>query len=147
MRIFISIIPAILFVVSCGPSQKAVDTVTPEEQVELGYGKISKKNNTYSVSSLKPRTNDVEGYSNIYDYLRGRVAGVEVGPDNTVHVRGISTINGSSEPIYIVNGIEVETIDNIPPIEVSSITVLKDASSSIYGARGGNGVIIIELKH
>ncbi len=61
-------------------------------------------------------------------------------------IRGVNTINASSDPLFIVDGVEVPDISNIPPNEVKSISVLKDASASIYGSRGGNGVIIIELK-
>lgn len=140
------LIPLAILAVSCGTSRTAIVDPAKDEFVDMGYGKISKKSNTYSVGDLKTKDNETAIYSNIYDYLRGRVAGVDVRPNNQVIIRGINTINASTDPLFIVNGIEVPDISNIPPHDVKSITVLKDASASIYGARGGNGVIIIELK-
>lgn len=140
------LIPLAILTVSCGTSKKAILDPASDEFVNMGYGKISKKANTYSVGDVKTDDKDTAIYANIYDYLRGRVAGVDVRPDNSIIIRGVNTINASSDPLFIVDGVEVPDISNIPPNEVKSISVLKDASASIYGSRGGNGVIIIELK-
>lgn len=145
MKQLFLLIPLSILAVSCGNSRKAIDP-TEDEFVEMGYGKVSKKTNTYSVSSVKTKDSDLATYANIFEYLRGRVAGVDVRPDNSIVIRGINTINGNTDPLFIVDGIEVADISNIPPQEIKSISVLKDASASIYGSRGGNGVILITLK-
>lgn len=82
----------------------------------------------------------------IYDMMRGRIAGVVVQQDNTIIVRGINSIRNNSEPLFIVDGNFVQSIDFVVPNEVKSITVLKDAEASIYGSRGASGVIVIKLK-
>lgn len=145
MKPLFLLIPIAVLAISCGPSKKTVDP-TQDEFVEMGYGKISKKTNTYSVSDVKTKDNETSMYNNIFDYLRGRVAGVDVRSDNSIVIRGVNTINGNTDPLFLVNGVEVSDISNISPQDVKSITVLKDASASIYGSRGGNGVVLIELK-
>lgn len=85
-------------------------------------------------------------FRTIYDMMRGRIAGVVVQQDNTIIVRGINSIRNNSEPLFIVDGNFVQSIDFVVPNEVKSITVLKDAEASIYGSRGASGVIVIKLK-
>lgn len=85
-------------------------------------------------------------FRTIYDMIRGRIAGVVVQQDNTIIVRGINSIRNNSEPLFIVDGNFVQSIDFVVPNEVKSITVLKDAEASIYGSRGASGVIVIKLK-
>ena len=146
-KIFL-LLPAVLLLASCGASKNATHYLNEnEEAVEMGYGSIPKSRNTYAASNVRINENEFESYSNIYEYIRGRVPGVQVNRDNTIVIRGVSTINSSTEPLYIVDGVEVPDISYISPKDVKSISVLKDASSSIYGTRGGNGVIIITTKH
>ncbi len=85
-------------------------------------------------------------YRTIYDMIRGRIAGVVVTQDNKITIRGVSSFYYSSEPLFVVDGIVVNTIDEISPINVKSISVLKGSEASIYGARGASGVIVIKLK-
>jgi TonB-dependent SusC/RagA subfamily outer membrane receptor len=85
-------------------------------------------------------------FRTIYDMMRGRIAGVVVQQDNTIIVRGINSIRNNSEPLFIVDGNFVQSIDFVVPNQVQSITVLKDAEASIYGSRGASGVIVIKLK-
>ncbi len=85
-------------------------------------------------------------FRTIYDMMRGRIAGVVVQQDNTIIVRGINSIRNNSEPLFIVDGNFVQSIDFVVPNQVLSITVLKDAEASIYGSRGASGVIVIKLK-
>ena len=68
-------------------------------------------------------------------------------PDNTIIIRGINSIKNNAEPLFIVDGNVVSSIDFIVPNEVKSITVLKDAEASIYGSRGASGVLVIKLKN
>lgn len=98
-------------------------------------------------NGLKPeKDKSTVSYRTIYDMMRGRIAGVVVQQDNTIIIRGVNSIKNNSEPLFVVDGIIVNTIDEISPINVKSITVLKDADASIYGARGASGVIVIKLK-
>ena len=86
-------------------------------------------------------------YRTIYDMIRGKIAGVVVQPDNTIIIRGINSIKNNAEPLFVVDGSVVSSIDYIVPSEVKSITVLKDADASIYGSRGSSGVIVIKMKN
>jgi TonB-dependent SusC/RagA subfamily outer membrane receptor len=98
-------------------------------------------------NGLKPeKDKSTVSYRTIYDMMRGRIAGVVVQQDNTIIIRGVNSIKNNSEPLFVVDGNVVSSIDYIVPNEVQSITVLKDAEASIYGARGASGVIVIKLK-
>ena len=98
-------------------------------------------------NGLKPgKDKTTVTYRTIYDMMRGRIAGVIVQQDNTIIIRGINSIRNNTEPLFIVDGNVVSSIDFIVPNEVLSINVLKDAEASIYGSRGSSGVIVIKLK-
>ncbi len=129
---------------SCGAAGSA-SRAEKDTRVNVGYSVTTQDDLTYSVSSVKPDEKEMV-YSNMYDYLRGRVAGVQVFPDNSIRIRGINSINSSTEPLLVVDGAVVTNLDAINPHDVYSVDVLKDASSSIYGVRGANGVIIITTK-
>jgi TonB-dependent SusC/RagA subfamily outer membrane receptor len=81
-------------------------------------------------------------YQDIYDMIRGRVAGVEVS-GKSIKIRGTNSLNISTEPLFVVDGVIVKEIDDIAPETVKSIEVLKGPDASVYGARGSNGVIVI----
>lgn len=134
---------ATLLAVSCGTARNAASSGTnsDEELVDTGYGKIRKKDSTSSVSSLDVKQGS--GYSDIYEYIKGRVAGVEVN-GTSISIRGVRSITGSNEPLILVDGVETSDISGISPDMVERIEVLKDASSTaLYGFRGANGVILI----
>jgi TonB-dependent SusC/RagA subfamily outer membrane receptor len=98
-------------------------------------------------NGLKPgKDKTTVSYRTIYDMMRGRIAGVTVQQDNTIIIRGINSIRNNTEPLFVVDGNVVSSIDFIVPNEVLSINVLKDAEASIYGSRGASGVIVIKLK-
>ena len=82
----------------------------------------------------------------MYEYLRGRVAGVMVTPENKILVRGVNSINASTDPLILVDGVETTDLSVINPADVSSVDVIKDGSASIYGMRGANGVILITTR-
>jgi TonB-dependent SusC/RagA subfamily outer membrane receptor len=88
----------------------------------------------------------VNGYNNIYDYMRGKLPGVRVTNDNKIIIRGLNSLKLTSDPLFVVDGAIVSNIDYINLNEIKNISVLKDASASIYGSRGTNGVILINLK-
>jgi len=125
-----------------------------EELVVVGYGVQKKSLLTGSISSVKGDRLDKTGVMRADDALSGKVAGVQVlsnsgqpGADVQIYVRGIGT-NGTATPIYIVDGMPVSGIEYLNPDDIESIEILKDAASSaIYGARGGNGVVLITTKH
>ncbi|UYZ62699.1 TonB-dependent receptor plug domain-containing protein [Hymenobacter weizhouensis] len=91
-------------------------------------------------------------FTNVLELLQGRVAGVQVlrqGASYQVQIRGVSSIMGSSQPLFIIDGIAVSDVDAvvaIPVMDVERVEVLKGASAAIYGSRGGNGVIAIFTK-
>ncbi|MBO4476125.1 MAG: TonB-dependent receptor plug domain-containing protein [Bacteroidales bacterium] len=96
----------------------------------------------YGNASLTPGENERNSYTNIYSYLRGKVPGVTVN-GTEVHVRGVGSVNSGTAPLFIVDGVELQDISTINPQEIERVDVLKDASASIYGFRGANGVIKI----
>jgi TonB-dependent SusC/RagA subfamily outer membrane receptor len=93
----------------------------------------------------KPRAKKMNTYSDIYQMIRGEVSGVVVSGKSVLIQQGHSFF-GSSEPLYVVNGVIVVSIDFISPLDVKSITILKGSSAAIYGVRGANGVISITLR-
>ena len=120
-----------------------------DDSVYVGYGYVKKKNLTTSVSKVEVTDIQIKGYTSIGDYLKGRVAGLQVmkvGNGYKYLIRGISSLNAPTDPLFIVDGVEVSDIDFVSPNDVAAVEVLKDASASIYGNRGACGVIIITTK-
>lgn len=91
---------------------------------------------------LDIKNSAVPVYQDIYDMIRGRVPGVEVS-GKSIKIRGSNSLNVSTEPLFVVDGVIVKEIDDISPETVKSIEVLKGPDASIYGTRGSNGVIVI----
>jgi len=94
---------------------------------------------------INVRDSAVPVYQDIYDMIRGRVAGVEVS-GRSIKIRGTNSLNVSTEPLFVVDGVIVREIDDIAPETVKSIEVLKGPDASVYGVRGSNGVIVITRK-
>nr|WP_294897026.1 TonB-dependent receptor [uncultured Pedobacter sp.] len=130
------------------------DLTNLNEVVVVGYGTVARRDLTASVGSVSGKEIEKTPVSNIAEALTGRIPGVSVGTvdgapgaDVIIRVRGGSSITNDNSPLYIVDGFIVDDISNIAPTDIESIDVLKDASSTaIYGARGGNGVIIVTTK-
>lgn len=117
-----------------------------DEMVNTGYGKTKKKNLTQSVGQVsKNRMKEARYYSNIYEMIKGEVPGVTVS-GTSIRIRGASSIMASNEPLFVVNDSPVNSISGISPHDVKSINILKGSAAAIYGSRGTNGVIVIELK-
>jgi len=116
-----------------------------EEEINVGYGTVKRKNLTTPVSKIYNNNRQYSSLNSIYDMLQGSVPGVMVNGEQVV-VRGISSILLSNEPLFVVDGTPVSTISDIPPQMVESIEVLKGPSSAIYGSRGANGAILVDLK-
>lgn len=125
----------------CGTSSRVVEA---EEMVDIGYGTQSRSQTTTAVSSVKVKKHEAQTYANMYDYLRGRVPGVQVTSDNRIIIRGIGTNSGQTDPLILVDGVEVTDLSGVNPLYVKSVDVIKDGSSSIYGMQGANGVILIK---
>lgn len=125
-----------------------------DEVVVIGYQTIKRKDLTGSVASVRGEDVATMPVANVAQALQGKLPGVNVTtqdgrPDATVsiRVRGGGSISQSNDPLILVDGITVKSLDDIPSDQVESIDVLKDASSTaIYGARGANGVILVTTK-
>lgn len=143
MKKTLIILCAVLAVVACGTSkQTAANNGTA---VNIGYGEQEKDQMTTSVNKIK-NNKQTESYSTIFDLIQGKCPSVQVAGDK-ITIRGISTNSNMTDPLFIVDGVQVNDISNIDPIMVDSVEVLKDAASgSIYGSQAGNGVILITLK-
>jgi TonB-dependent SusC/RagA subfamily outer membrane receptor len=120
-------------------------------ELAIGYGYITKDKATFAQSMLNNKREDFCSYSNIFDLINGKCPGVIVnntsnfpGSEQEIIIRGKNSINLSSCALYVVDGIVVSHIGDLSPCDVKSINFLKDASASIYGSRGGNGVVLIE---
>jgi TonB-dependent SusC/RagA subfamily outer membrane receptor len=114
------------------------------DDINIGYGTESKQNLTTPVNKINGRENKFASYATIYDMIRGEVPGVKVS-GKSIKVQNASSFLMGTEPLYIVDGVTMRSIDLVMPQMVKSIEVLKGASASIYGSRGSNGVILITL--
>ncbi|WP_372932652.1 TonB-dependent receptor [Mariniphaga sediminis] len=125
-----------------------------EEVVAIGYGIVKKRDLTGSVSSIKAGEIERVPVLGVDQALQSRASGVLVsnnqsnpGGNVSIRIRGINSIQGNNEPLYIVDGYIGGNINTVNPNDIESIEVLKDASStSIYGSRGANGVVIVTTK-
>jgi TonB-dependent SusC/RagA subfamily outer membrane receptor len=126
------------------PDQLSEKVDPGDEAIDIGYGAVKKKNMTSNVSKLDASNPKYASYRSIYDMLRGEVPGVQVS-GTSIRIQGTSSLMMSTEPLFVVDGVTVSSIDYIQPVMVKSIQVLKGSSASIYGSRGANGVILINL--
>ena len=140
------------------------DSKLLEEVVVIGYGTMKKTDLTGAVSSVKSEAIQKSIPTSIDQVLQGRAAGVQVqqnsgmpGATTSIRIRGISSLNASTDPIYVIDGVVIEggssggvatnPLNSINPSDIVSMDILKDASAAaIYGSRAGNGVIIITTK-
>lgn len=143
--------------------QLAPDTKALDEVVVVGYGTQRKIETTGAIASVKAADLLQTPVANVAQGLQARVAGVQItqnsgapGGNVSVRIRGTNSINGTSEPLYVVDGIQISNtggitdvspLSQINPNDIESVDVLKDAASTaIYGARAANGVILITTK-
>ncbi len=125
-----------------------------DEVVVVGYGTVKKRDLTGAISSVKSEDIKASPVTNAMEGLAGKVSGLDItresgsaGSSPTILLRGNRSLTASSSPLFIVDGIAADGIDNLNPNDIESIEVLKDASSTaIYGAAGANGVIIVTTK-
>jgi len=120
------------------------ETPDSEQDINVGYGTIKKKNLTTDVGYIDGQKDENASFTNIYEMIQGKVPGVQV-TGNKITIRGINSINSGTDPLFVVDGVVVSSIDNISPRQVESISVLKGSDAAIYGSRGAGGVILITL--
>ncbi|WP_205461995.1 TonB-dependent receptor [Mangrovibacterium lignilyticum] len=126
-------------------------TIGLEEVVAVGYGIQKKSDVISSVTSVKADELVKTTSSDLGEMLRGKAAGVLIstadaspGSSSTIQIRGKRSINGGNEPLVIVDGVQVSSLNDVNPNDIASMEVLKDAAAqAIYGARASNGVILI----
>mgnify|MGYP001026422521 CR=1 FL=1 len=117
-----------------------------DEVVVVGYGSMKKESVSGSVQMIS--ASEVEYDADVKSILEGRVAGVSIanGDTNNIKIRGMSSIKGNNQPLYVVDGVIVDSFDQNAN-NVVNISILKNASATaIYGSRGANGVVIINTK-
>lgn len=139
------------------------DSKLLNEQVVIGYGTVKKNDMTGSVIAIKPDDMNKGLQTSAQDMIQGKIAGVSVitnsgepGSGATIRIRGGSSLNASNDPLYVIDGLAMDSygiegspnpLSLINPADIESFTVLKDASATaIYGSRASNGVIIITTK-
>lgn len=141
----------------------AEDTQMLNETVVIGYGTVKKNDLTGSVTAIKPDDINKGLNTSAQDMIQGKIAGVSVitnsgepGAGATIRIRGGSSLYASNDPLYVIDGLTMDTygiegnpnpLSLINPADIETFTVLKDASATaIYGSRASNGVIIITTK-
>ncbi|MCD8288624.1 MAG: TonB-dependent receptor [Prevotella sp.] len=130
------------------------DSELLDELVVIGYGSIARKDVSGSISTVKAKDFNVGSYTDPGQLLQGKVPGLVVvqssdpnGGVASLTLRGASTLNGSTEPLYVVDGIPGVNLNLVSPADIESIDVLRDASATaIYGSKAANGVIIVTTK-
>ncbi len=130
------------------------ETVGIEEVVAIGYGVQKRVNVVGSVISLPGSSIQSIPSASTSSAISGRLPGVVVIQQNgepgnlgaRIMVRGRSTLGGNTGPLVIIDGVQGRSMDEIDPMDISSLSVLKDASAAIYGAQAANGVILITTK-
>ena len=130
------------------------DLTTLGEVVVVGYGTVKKSDLTGSVSSVKSEDLVERPVPSLAQAIQGRASGVMVrtnsaapGGGMNIVIRGTASLNNSTTPLFILNGVPVNDIDNIPVEDIESVEILKDASATaIYGSRGANGVVLVTTK-
>lgn len=104
---------------------------------------IKEGNDHYAVNTSNNKVDSSIQFRDIYDYMRGKVAGVNISPDNSITIRGYNSVNGSTTPMFILNDAQVDQtiISDVVPTTIKSIVILKGPETANYGSRGANGVI------
>jgi hypothetical protein len=115
------------------------------EVVNIGYGSAQKKNLASTIGNINGQNKKYTSYQSIFDMIK-ELPGVQV-VDEQIRIRGIATMNGSTDPLILVDGIEMslQGLQSIVPRLVKSISVLNSSDAAIYGSKGANGVILITM--
>ena len=128
-------------------------TVSMDEVVVVGYGTQRKLDVTGSVSQIRGEEISKQPSVNPISGLQGKVAGVQItnsgapGASPQIRIRGVGTVYGNANPLYVVDGVWYDDISFLNPADIENMSILKDASSeAIYGIRAANGVVLITTK-
>ena len=144
--------------VSARPNMRILltsDKQALDEVIVVAYGSAKKSSFTGSAANVNSKDMELRPVSSATKALEGNVSGVQVtsgggqpGSSPNIRIRGFGSINASSSPLYVVDGIPFDgNLSSINPADIESMTVLKDASAgALYGARGANGVVMITTK-
>ncbi len=132
----------------------APDSQMLEETVVVAFGTVSKKDFTGSAATVDSKKIESRPISNATNALEGATAGVQFtsasgqpGSSGSIRIRGFGSINASSTPLYVVDGVPYDGIANMNTDDIENITILKDAAScALYGSRAANGVVIVTTK-
>lgn len=118
------------------------------KEYAIGYGYINDRDKLDALEQLTNEDNGFSNYTDMYNLINGRFSGVQVNSNGEIYIRGINSMNMSSAALIVVDGITVDKsiMRDLLPADVKSINILKGPSAAIYGARGANGVVIIETK-
>ena len=154
---FTCLIAALYFGININAQEKPGDTAIKEQKIEevvmIGYGSRKKIDNTTSISSINAEELTKTKVLNATQAIQGKAPGVTVvasdlpGSTPSVIIRGLGTALSGRNPLYVVDGIFADNINNINSNDILSYDILKDASAlAIYGNRAANGVIIITTK-
>lgn len=113
----------------------------------IGYGLVSDDDKSNAVEGFILNDKDFSRYSNMYELIRGRFAGVEV-VGTEIMIRGEKSFFGSNAALIVVDGITTDgtILNTMSPTDVKSINVIKDGTTAVYGSQGANGVVLIETK-
>nr|WP_299344367.1 TonB-dependent receptor [Allomuricauda sp.] len=130
------------------------DILQLDDVVVVGYGTQRRSDVTGAIASVNTEQLEQRTPANVFEAIQGQIAGVQLntgsgapGSGASIRIRGTSTFNGGTDPLFILDGQPVDNIDNINPNDIQSIEVLKDgASAAIYGSRSANGVILVTTK-
>ncbi len=125
-----------------------------EEITVVGYGAMKKRDITGAVSSISAKSIEEKTPINVFDALQGQTAGVQIitgsgapGEGAEIKIRGVSTFDEGAKPLFVIDGVPLDNVDNINPNDIENIEILKDAASAaIYGSRSANGVILVTTK-
>jgi len=118
-------------------------------ELAVGYGHVKDADKLYAISNVNENDRDFSGYSDIYQIIEENFSSsVQVRSGGEIVIRNAPAMGGSNAALLILDGRQVDESDfgNINTADIASINVLKDASASVYGSRGGNGVVIVETK-
>jgi len=118
-------------------------------ELAIGYGHVLDADKLYAISNVNENDIGFSRYSDIYQILEEQFSSsVQIRSDGELVIRNTPSMSGSNAATLIVDGRQVDefTFGNINTADIASVNVLKDASASVYGSRGGNGVVIVETK-
>ncbi len=128
------------------PKEMAISEVKKQKKdlmVSSGYSYTKTEDSSYGSYNASEKLKDCHSYKDVADMIRGTVPGVHVTSDGRVRIRGFGSVNGNTYALIIIDGMEGQLSD-IRPCDIKHISILKDAESAIYGARGAHGVVVIE---